>query len=485
MVILQNNSQQARSRKRNRFFNEKERTSLGIFSRVHSLETAYRHTISAAPRNPYGLLALRRRLKRIYQKIFRFISSLEQAAIFENSDLLPCFEIYRREITSLHQKNDQWLTLYLELFLGHESPLTKEEQQKLTKFLKHIKESASTVWQRLEDPAIQDGEDKRLVQCVIFKKMRDVHPVDSPDWHAAHKRFMHILRDGMLASLTNSRERLRYKFRTVVYSQALSAAVEKERTDFYRANENWPGHFSNGDDHIRNKIEDWIYGYAPLGEDQEKFLHDIVYTHVGKKFKRWEILDMANKFMRGIAAVSLVVILWVGYVDFDMGQRLPGFWTLLKNQIGSIFFPTAADLKGEFFRKQILDADVKHTPAMISANVQNFIENKIYLTKERYVVFTQEILKGFALLLALGNADEELKTAVVETAGLFSRSLKAHTAGLVQLYAQKTMKETDLRDRLFALRYRLERRARSGPAHQPAAARSSAVAPRAPSASRR
>jgi hypothetical protein len=108
--------------------------------------------------------------------------------------------------------------------------------------------------------------------------------------------------------------------------------------------------------------------------------------------------------------------------------------------------------KETFFEKQLLDLDVEYTREQLRINVRHFIDNRIYRHADAYEIFARHILKGYLILLARWEVDQDLADNVLAAAQWLDQEMRPLLEKVTSLYLQASINKSRLRQVMLELR---------------------------------
>ena len=401
-------------------------------------EEQYRQDAAKMPVYVPDIIKQMDRMDRLYQRAVSWAGRLEKEGGPTHPLLAQLLTDYVAVFSRIHENNKIWLTLYADTLWqigGAHLWQDKVSHQRREK----LRAAASYYRRQL---GLEGGSEQAhpVVRSLCqFEKEKEQLSSDSVGSRMLDKKIMALIQQVLRSTLNNSRYELRHLFEW----RSLLAVSGCDTHGDCADDDGYPG-----------RIRDWVYGYAPLEKKQEERLLIQWQKTVGQELKARSFRLQRKIFVKwsGMLVTAVAFILALVYSDFhnQVGQavlgRVQGIWAAL-------FLPTReASDQQKYFREEILALEHKYTRAEVQARTVDFISRAAFRKADRYLTFSSEILRGYFLLLARGEADSALTELVLETAELIHPQLRTILQELVSLYAEPVIKESLLREVMLKFR---------------------------------
>jgi hypothetical protein len=204
---------------------------------------------------------------------------------------------------------------------------------------------------------------------------------------------------------------------------------------------------------VRERIDDGILGYLPFPSAVRLELLKVTDHVLGRDILKWEHIQRKARWIKWGGWISALFLLF-GLVQYtDIEQRT---WSLLNNPfqgLASLFSSTVVSREKEsFFEKQLLDLNVDDTKEQLLTNVRHFLENGMDQNADAYEIFAHHILKGYLILLARWEVDQDLVNQVLDAAERLDQEMKVALEEVTQLYLKASIHKSQLRRTMLQLR---------------------------------
>jgi len=445
----------------------------GFWKKISKLETAYRALIVGLNKDVAFTIRLARDMESVYQRIVYYVEALGGQRNGGEDSVLNLLEVYLKEVGQWHHQNMMWLTLYNDLRWPVGDYQSKYQALEKEKEYLNVHQSANRSWQNLEDcckekqgrvVSLGTQDDPRGWtttstdagnQMIKLKQRRDAWPLGTYPWRLAHKRLMEKLYDKCVASLMESEYALRYKFKTVFYMQSIGMPVhvkergagEREEHGLYMA---LTGNIKANKEEIREAMEHWIYGYNKIDPSNIQSFYQTMTNALIDGLNRNDRYHSHRNRFKWLGVVIGVFFMAAGLYFSDLEYHAT---RLSRSAVkGGIVF--VMDLinfreKERYFERQILDVDTSVTSTEVLGHIHQFISEALYAHPDGWLWFARHILKGYFVLLAKEEANEELIRAFSYAAAKLDSSLEEALLKITALYRQNNIRESQLRGLMF------------------------------------
>lgn len=424
-------------------------TRLKPVRKIQKIEEEYKRRLLYNPVDVTSAIKHYRSLEKIYKRLNAYLNRGKKAAGLYPAELIQILNTYQNSIRRIQENLLDGLSLYIDVWLDHESSaeLIREFRYKWT--LKRIRQRAHLVWDNIRKggvlgeipvPVIQKLvrlKDKCLAQDLTVKKKDDYNQLLIEEMSRVLKRIF-----------KGNHYELRHLFRTELYS---SLTENRSRPEPAADHAGAPKGILTS---FREFIRDCLYGYTPASVRLDTHVNepgannrvyaDIVNLEKRLKFRQWIIIFS----VAALTVFSGVILKRTGYDQV--------LWRNLKlagrDMMSLTWIFTRRDTKPSFFEQEILNLDLDVSKSNLKVNLRNFIYGGLYKQDNKYQFFAQQILKDYLILLAKKEVDAGLENEIYRAAFLLNPDVVEPLEMLTFYYNRNIILETDLRNQILKLR---------------------------------
>ncbi|MDP2652863.1 MAG: DUF58 domain-containing protein [Candidatus Omnitrophota bacterium] len=429
----------------------------GLLTRVERWETDYLEILSDRNMRGDPGLALLWRLDRSFQKFSRGLQGLlEGREAVRYPRLRKLLAQYAQEAERLHRENREWLAVYLCFCPSAPAVVSWRFRylgRKWRDDLRVFAEETLNRWTR--DPGAWGREPARIQDILHWKGACEVVGRGSPAWGKARRQWSEGMRGHLSAILKRNKAALRRLFRTFFYDEVLKSFRDGPASDLRSrllSAFDLPDE-ARGPDTVTSAVRNLVCGYWHPREGTAQSLSSATDRVLGEELLHWGLRQKSRTFLKILLVVMAGVCVALSAAAFSWDEHLSGWWrSWASGWSAAQAGPGELSEKEQFLRQEILDAPLEYPPSLVREHTRRFVAEGHAQARNGYLLFAENILKGFLLNLANREADGALIAEVLNASQSLSTDLRGRLEEIVKLYARDTMKESVLRERLLDLR---------------------------------
>ena len=411
------------------------------------LETAYQKSFHNLNPDTIHLLKVDKRAETAFQRLRSYVVSLQGNARSGDAEGQDIFFVYLKRLEDTHLNVHRWLALYCDLRWPQEGVIPGVKRGDRLAFRQRMATEARGLWNELAAHA-QSGAWSQFRERDIYllKQQLDRMDVNTGAWRLIFQQLCSLVFRHLRFVLSDAKYTMRQRFKiTLAQVSLLSDSAEFLSPDREEADaserKRWP-----------MLLEDWVHGYYP-SLMRIKVMYNRCVGPLVRFLKRCE-----EKRTRKIATAGLLTVLIIGLGVFilqrtDADNRI---WRVMVFELKKIINFDSESLESrknqEYFRTRIAQIGDTYSPDQIRVHIEEFYTKELYRSQEGFLFFCRNILKGFFLLLAERQVDDQLKQDVVEAAFYLDGRIARAIANIVVLYDQPIIREGVLREQILRLR---------------------------------
>lgn len=415
---------------------KKQLFDLHSFKKIQTLERRYKESLSRIEHSFETAFEVYLDLQRAHRSLISYIQLLRlRPSVRESKTIDPLLDAYLNDINTIHQHCTFWLKLYLG-FIWPEEIISKKLRKRIRTFSKELWENQAKG--SLERLTICDFIDPRRQEsyetiCRLYRNHESIERF-SRAWNENHSRLTNAIYDELVLTSNALGKSISDKFKKTVYIFAAGTQM-----------------------HEAQDITDWIDGYKQPGPQEllaetqanATFLKGLTLSEFHKNLKL-----TTRAFLIGFCIIAIFSLMHARQIDISI-------YTFLKEKTLRILSLDPASLslkqKKDYFYKYILEINEQIKVEDLVQSLQTFKDNRIYEQPSGMYVFTEEILSKFFLLLCAGEIPEDLKADVLDTAGLMDNDVRSVIGQIAEMFDDKIVEDSKLRNLLLELRRSLVR----------------------------
>ncbi|GEM_PF-2135242 len=250
------------------------------------------------------ILDSRYELEKQYGEMDKTIRGFLSKKDLQGTFLAKVLEEYQKEIEAVHQEYREWLTVYISLIWPN---------GKKNKNFKEFSSRTETIWKKWNE-----GENLQLKELARLRIKRD-NAQSLTDQKRLSRQLIQDAQRVLLSQINSGpKARLQDQFRLSLYTETIldlmgEVSVDPKLENVFK--KFFPSPLSspqNGEDKgegvIKQRVRDWVYGYAPdISQDEKDVLEKAIAVRIGKEVRKIEGQKSFRQWMRTMA-ISLGMV---------------------------------------------------------------------------------------------------------------------------------------------------------------------------------